>query len=853
MRKSDIVIYEKDSVDVTFELEGTNELITNFEADDKIVFALRMFNSGPAILLKEQTGVTGRQVTFSLDKHDTFRLRTQRYVYDIAVLRGDDHQTTVCKSAYFTVTDKQVPIKDSAIITLDTLAQYNLLKSEMQSFYTTTRKHSRDAEDFANAALEAKTSVEQTVSSAQAEINQKVQTVQRAEQNVQSLTNNATERIGEALSTLERETTESVNAVKQAEGNAKASAEQAIEASRRARESEINAKDSEDVATLAKISAKESSDAAHRYANDVHDIYDEVQKSTEDLIEAANKAEPLLKEMQDVAEELTEAAKETTANIEKANQAVADSQSYANQAQASATSASTSASTATTQADRATTQATNATTQANNAKASADSAKTQATNAGTSATLAQGYANNASTSATNASTSATNASNSAKSAQDFATNAGANASAAAAQVAIAQTAAENALGYKNDAYDYKESAKTYAEQANAVKAELADVAYSGSYNDLSGKPTIPTVPTNVSSFNNDSGYLTEHQDISGKADKSTTYTKTEVDSITDGKVSKNGDTVTGVFNFTQSGAYGNPLRIKSLDFDSRDNSQRGITQALTFIDKNDNIISNLRCGVGNTGNHYMTILMNNHANTTAKEVGVLRPVGTDIIQTYASSPNNNPTDTEIVNVGYANNNYLKLSGGTVTGNVTIKHNSMDIVNPSAYNETDLYFADKNNKRIGYISASVNTNKVVGMGLNIADTNGNWLQGLSVQRDNNNNVWTSCYTPATTDSSTRIATTAYVKSQLTYQDFSANNMSYTAGTIGSRGYQTTFDLTVAGYTPVAISIVNINTSANGIIQAFSSTNTLYVNVYRSVATAVSGLNATIRVFYRANYS
>ena len=41
------------------------------------------------------------------------------------------------------------------------------------------------------------------------------------------------------------------------------------------------------------------------------------------------------------------------------------------------------------------------------------------------------------------------------------------------------------------------------------KPELATVATSGNYNDLSNKPTIPTVPTNVSAFNNDAGYLTE--------------------------------------------------------------------------------------------------------------------------------------------------------------------------------------------------------------------------------------------------------------------------------------------------------------------------------------------------------
>ena len=34
--------------------------------------------------------------------------------------------------------------------------------------------------------------------------------------------------------------------------------------------------------------------------------------------------------------------------------------------------------------------------------------------------------------------------------------------------------------------------------------------FSGSYNDLTDKPTIPTVPANVSDFTNDAGYLTSY-------------------------------------------------------------------------------------------------------------------------------------------------------------------------------------------------------------------------------------------------------------------------------------------------------------------------------------------------------
>ena len=43
--------------------------------------------------------------------------------------------------------------------------------------------------------------------------------------------------------------------------------------------------------------------------------------------------------------------------------------------------------------------------------------------------------------------------------------------------------------------------------------------FSGSYNDLTDKPTIPTVPTNVSDFTNDAGYITSN-DITGKTNQS---------------------------------------------------------------------------------------------------------------------------------------------------------------------------------------------------------------------------------------------------------------------------------------------------------------------------------------------
>ena len=47
------------------------------------------------------------------------------------------------------------------------------------------------------------------------------------------------------------------------------------------------------------------------------------------------------------------------------------------------------------------------------------------------------------------------------------------------------------------------------------ESDLADVATSGSYDDLTDKPTIPTVPTNVSAFTNDAGYTTNTGTLTG--------------------------------------------------------------------------------------------------------------------------------------------------------------------------------------------------------------------------------------------------------------------------------------------------------------------------------------------------
>ena len=76
----------------------------------------------------------------------------------------------------------------------------------------------------------------------------------------------------------------------------------------------------------------------------------------------------------------------------------------------------------------------------------------------------------------------------------------------------------------------------------ANSADLAAVATSGNYKDLTGKPE------NVSTFANDAGYLTEHQDISGKADADAVYTKQQTDNLLNDFVSEFTVTVTKNYN-----------------------------------------------------------------------------------------------------------------------------------------------------------------------------------------------------------------------------------------------------------------------------------------------------------------
>lgn len=76
------------------------------------------------------------------------------------------------------------------------------------------------------------------------------------------------------------------------------------------------------------------------------------------------------------------------------------------------------------------------------------------------------------------------------------------------------------IAKESDLADHFVDALAHANVLNPLTARVSAIEnkesdwdaksdFSGSYNDLTDKPTIPTVPTDVSAFNNDSGYITD--------------------------------------------------------------------------------------------------------------------------------------------------------------------------------------------------------------------------------------------------------------------------------------------------------------------------------------------------------
>jgi hypothetical protein len=209
------------------------------------------------------------------------------------------------------------------------------------------------------------------------------------------------------------------------------------------------------------------------------------------------------------------ASTQAAADAAAAQTAATSAQGFANTATTDAGTALTTANSAASAATQASTDATQASTDAATAISTANAASTLATTANTNATSALSGVSTAQTAANNATTAATAASTTATAAQASATAAQASATAAAASAQAVEDALEDS-GVQSintltgavvlDADDIDDSSTTnkfatstqLTDIGTAVQpADLSTVATSGDYDDLTNKPTIPTIDPNT--------------------------------------------------------------------------------------------------------------------------------------------------------------------------------------------------------------------------------------------------------------------------------------------------------------------------------------------------------------------
>ena len=140
-------------------------------------------------------------------------------------------------------------------------------------------------------------------------------------------------------------------------------------------------------------------------------------------------------------------------------------------------------------------------------------------------------------------------------------------------------------------------------------------------------------------------------------------------------------------------------------------------------------------------------------------------------QTYNSNSSNAQSGSAIN--GLDSTLVHKSGDETISGNKTlnydgyykIKSSTMDVVDepaPSSAKSIGFNFVDKDDDIHGQLFLRVDTNGSLRQSLACKSHTTNSWGELSIGFDSNDNVYTICPTPSTTDNSTKIATTAFVK-------------------------------------------------------------------------------------------
>ena len=242
-----------------------------------------------------------------------------------------------------------------------------------------------------------------------------------------------------------------------------------------------------------------------------------------------------------------------------------------------------------------------------------------------------------------------------------------------------------------------------------------------------------------------------------------------------------------------------------------------------------NTLKELSTALGDDPNFSTTITtaLGNKLNTSITTTGSGNAI------TAISDTNGNVTATKgsTFSLSTHTHDYLPLSGGTLTGNTiisksgplfTLQNTNVEINVTTTQNDTRINFLDKNSHNLSSILTRDYTDKSCYTYLrtfNFTSTDyGNSWADIGVGFDANGNPVTSAPTPATSDNSTQIATTAFVKAQ-GYTTATGHTHSYlplSGGTLtGDVNCKTTYNN-------------NSGTTYTSSLLKFATTNTSYGN-------------------------
>ena len=213
--------------------------------------------------------------------------------------------------------------------------------------------------------------------------------------------------------------------------------------------------------------------------------------------------------------------------------------------------------------------------------------------------------------------------------------------------------------------------------------------------------------------------------------------------------------------YNDQSKYGGPMTITSAGVTTT-GSKVNITGINTIDGKAANVTGTVAIANGGTG---ATDRLSALKNLTNQNVGTNATYFLTITGSWATGGYTSVANAKTV-LGLSN--YLPLAGGTMTGNITRSISSVTRgTAPSSTVYNSAYVRDSKNNAIGCIETKYATNKTSSTALyayNTTAATGNNIGSIGIGCDTSGAVYTWAPTPASGDSSTKIATTAFVKTQ-----------------------------------------------------------------------------------------